>query len=475
MTDRARSKGRDVAGLLALGVSLGLLGLAAGWTLTLVAPPVGTPLIVVGDSMAPFVVGPTWAVRCGDCGWSFAVPVTTEAPPSTDRLVCGNCGGRDCVVDPAVRPASPLFEGRTEPRPHRGSLVTTMLPGEADGRPGASIKRIVGLPGERVSIVGGDVLINGRILIDRDGTRSDRTLPVHDDRFRPADPTRSPRWEPATDADRDALGLPTPGDDSGPAWRRSAEGWAVSPTTRDAVAALIYRQTVAFDTPLPRGTPVPILDVDPFNVGDGRTLNPVRDWWLMGRLAASGSGRVDVTCRHAEGTIRARWDVSSAAGGGSANATVCLTFGGPWAGETSTGPAIPVRSELAAGVAFAVGRCDGRAFLEIDGVEVARLSLGDRPWPLATNAAVPTEPVAIVAVGAVDVRLTDLVIERDVYELLPPPVTMFPRDADGAWTVGPDEVFVLGDNPARSWDSRQVGPVAAATLRRVISDPPAEP
>ena len=69
-----------------------------------------------------------------------------------------------------------------------------------------------------------------------------------------------------------------------------------------------------------------------------------------------------------------------------------------------------------------------------------------------------------MAIGArsLDIWLNDLTLYRDIYHsthavgTLPPPAAQ--------WQLGPDEYFLLGDNPPISRDSRQWGPVPGRLL-----------
>lgn len=59
-------------------------------------------------------------------------------------------------------------------QPERGDVVALYFPGETDNR---LIKRIVGLPGEKIAIADGQVFINGQLLTENYLTASLKTNP----------------------------------------------------------------------------------------------------------------------------------------------------------------------------------------------------------------------------------------------------------------------------------------------------------
>ena len=88
-------------------------------------------------------------------------------------------------------------------RPKRWEVAVFHYPGEPSQ---AYVKRVVGLPGESIRIVDGDVYIDGRIARKTlDEQRAMRIL-VYDSRYQPRDSGRFPRW-----VFRSGLGIPVAG------------------------------------------------------------------------------------------------------------------------------------------------------------------------------------------------------------------------------------------------------------------------
>lgn len=152
--------------------------------------------IVPTGSMAPTLLGRHLELTCPKCAFRFDVGVDVDDEAGAPALVCPNCGEHDFDQPPgAVRGGDRvlvqkfLYEFRA---PRRWEVSVFQYPGDPSQ---AYVKRVVGLPGESVQIVGGDVWVNGRparkTLQDVRATR----ILTHDARFEAADSSRNPRWE----------------------------------------------------------------------------------------------------------------------------------------------------------------------------------------------------------------------------------------------------------------------------------------
>ncbi len=103
--------------------------------------------------MAPAVVGQHWSTNCLDCGCPFRFDQSTELPANR-TIVCPNCGYAKMTRGDAMA-------GWSRPRDRRSQSIVRSLgycgfPHAKDTA--AGIKRIVGLPGERLEIRGGELL-----------------------------------------------------------------------------------------------------------------------------------------------------------------------------------------------------------------------------------------------------------------------------------------------------------------------------
>jgi len=121
------------------------------------------PVAVSGSSMAPTLRGPHQEFHCNDCGKEFVVGLDELIYDTV--TVCPGCGRRSATsVDRAIRPGDRLIVDRTAftfRPPRRWEVVVFRAPEDASE---LCVKRIVGLPGESVSFVDGDVWIDGRAV-----------------------------------------------------------------------------------------------------------------------------------------------------------------------------------------------------------------------------------------------------------------------------------------------------------------------
>lgn len=256
----------------------------------------------------------------------------------------------------------------------------------ADGTP--VIKRIAGLPGERMAITAGDLAVADRIVLKEPGQLA-------------------------------AMG------------RRVARGDGESPDDGG------HWHAPATD----------ILDDEPLATGGGSQLFPVRD----GGVAAV----VKVQRRPDDDGPQVRARV------GRTVMTWRLRAAGRYAFVAGRLDAhvVAVAWRLPAGDA---DPCPERSCLPVGPPD--RWSLA-RPWPdddgndraPALAVSIEPAPAAAHAGGSIERAWR----WRDVHHRAAP-------DGRSAWSVGPNEVFVLGDFPAGSRDSRHWGPLPAGALRQRI-------
>ena len=175
------------------------------------------------------------------------------------------------------RRASTTPGGRTA-----GRSPSSSFPGEPSQ---AYVKRVVGLPGESIQILGGDVYIDGRIA--RKSLREQRAMriPVFDNNFVPRDADRNPRWVARR---------------GGPD-RHLPSGWRARGTSfvheSDVPGDLRRADGLARLSPLGPGSREigPVRDFNVYNGGDLRGENPVADLMLEARIAVAARrpGRPD--------------------------------------------------------------------------------------------------------------------------------------------------------------------------------------
>ncbi len=165
-------------------------------------------------SMAPSLLGFHKRVVCPSCQFEFAygVPWNRELDSGlpeeangqdmagsvpTDPLmcVCPNCGQNRINIAHVPRNQGDQLlvhkHAYTVRRPQRWDVAVFRNPYETTQ---AYVKRIAGLPGETMTIFGGDVYADG--ILCRKDIEAQRALRliVYDDRSRPTDETWQPRW-----------------------------------------------------------------------------------------------------------------------------------------------------------------------------------------------------------------------------------------------------------------------------------------
>ncbi|NDC62535.1 MAG: hypothetical protein EBZ59_00770 [Planctomycetia bacterium] len=313
-----------------------------------------------------------------------------------------------------------------------------------DGTP--AVKRLVGLPGERVSIDDGDVLVDGERTPSPPGTLAGSAVAVA---AAPGGGTGGASgWTGDT-----------------PAWRRTATGqWAWGPADR-AIGWLRYRHRVGDagggrDAAC-RQVDSPILDDAPFAPEERRRLLPLRDFGLAAVIrpedgATAGSVRLlmRVGDEHGARTVAAPIDgrrrLACVAGRLDRHLVAAA-----WVLPMATEPAAVPRSSLPP-------------------LPPGRWSIAE-PWPPvpADDAAFPlpildlgveVTPFPDNARGRDATRLTveRLVVWRDILHLPP-------ADGTAAWTLGDRDLFLLGDFPPGSRDCRHWGPLDVGCLRHRVA------
>lgn len=154
---RSRPRKNTLARLLsaAVAAAVAILVLRTWYVEGLVVP-----LRIVGGSMAETLYGAHRQITCSACGHHFRCDAARESP---DRIACAACGSPCLNVRqlPVIGGDRVLVQKAAFCRkPRRWELVAF----RRNGHPGTlAVKRVVGLPGERIEIRSGDVYIDGHV------------------------------------------------------------------------------------------------------------------------------------------------------------------------------------------------------------------------------------------------------------------------------------------------------------------------
>jgi signal peptidase I len=456
-------------------------------------------------SMAPTLPGFHKRVTCPDCRYEFAVGVaddeelaqtaehhgedakgTSSPPPKSETAVCPNCGlggidlrnvSRNQGDQLLVYKNAYLFRD-----PRRWEVVVFRNP---DRSVQAYVKRVVGLPGETVEVIDGDVWIDGkRIRKNLQEQRAVR-IPVFDQQFAPQSGDGwQPRWVPEENG---GWTLADGGFDiaqgSG-AGSHSAQHWvayrhwvreggqhrtavkippeiaaidfsfpALYPLRYDAQRQELSHVGVLSDADRQRILPTfsepafgrlvnrlaeeshlsPIIDDYGYNRRrDTRRPVAVRDLMVAFTLSLKGgNGRFFTELTDGHRRFRFTLDV------GTRDVSVGI------AGKGSPISRARLKAEaLTKPLLVEMSLFDRQLLVAVDGHRVFK--------PIELNAVprdtpAPRKPVRFGA-SALDARVTELRLYRDIYYTK--------KGRETKWTVGKGEYFVLGDNSPISADSR---------------------
>lgn len=386
------------------------------------------PVRIGGSSMAPALLGPHYELVCSDCRFTF--PCDANAPAVPDRIVCPNCGHRYVPVsNDQLRPGQrvvidrwPLWLGRLK----RWQLVAFQ---DEQGHP--VVKRLVGMPGERISIRDGDLMVDGRLEQKSLDQLRQQAVLVHDSRHRPRTTHGlAERWRP---------------DDAESGWTVRDDDYLFAPLdTADEELNetsleltdfdwLTYHNWRCYESPQDREEEYPVTDHYGYNQGLSRNVHQVHDLWLRCHVASvPGDGALALRGETSRGSFL--WVINARA----ANSTLKV------AGETvANGPFDRPSEHLVLDAAIV----DGQVIVAANQRGLFRHQL---PQPIESESS-PVSPFRVGAYGG-RWRITHLLVYRDLHFL-------DPYGQTGNWEMperlGPAEYLLLGDNCPVSVDSRQ--------------------
>ncbi len=423
--------------------------------------------VKVGDTFQCPNDGTRWVGEAGDFSTHRVVK-----PEYTYRLLCPICWFvfTEVVTERNKTNGHKILVNKFDYRvrePRRWDVIVFEFNRETN-----YIKRLIGLPGEKVFIQGGDVYINGRIArkSGRPEVREALWTKVHDldvperDYRRPHLGLWSTPWKEAIPA---SGGLP-PGSWTKPDGKSLPLRWTVNTSREGAgkVAVLRYqrplRNYIHYDA-LHYGISVPWDRLE--EVGDKKVAFTVK-------LAAGARGWIGVEARDAAFTFQLRIPVGDP--DPACPATLRRLPSDPNPDRPSVDRA-PVPEDQggfsrAAAVAVKPGsvtrvefeNADDRVAVSIDGVEVADLTIEYKSDSVLPRDA--TENTLLLLAGdGVDGHLESIQVFRDVFYTSSGGLGQFAvnkdREISLAAEKGRREYFACGDNSPASSDGRYWGSV----------------
>ena len=406
---------RRPASLLVWIVPALLVLVGAFWIFRSKAP---TAIAIAGHSMTPTLWGESVEIPCQDCGY----PLRCSSPLDAATITCPNCGHAANPVSEAVKRASdlvqvtPLASGQ---QPSRWDLVAFRRPDQLaeQGESEYGVKRVVGLPGESISIRGGELFVDGELLKKSWGLFRQLRVEVHDRGYRPASPGGGiSAWLPD----------------------HPLTGWATFPRFRfqPGPTAMLERLVLERHPAIPQlvtppGHPLKgIVDYYPANQGIARPrLHQVRDLMIEAQVAAAAPAQFTLEIGRGETTYRATLDLDEQLVLLHAGSTLLASH--------------PITSSDRSSWKVGLALFDGELVLS-DDKGICQVSVG-------MDMGDESRATIMVAARAGEVEIEQLRVWRDVHWL-------DPNLTDETWSVSrklaEDEFFLLGDNAPVSKDSR---------------------
>ncbi len=382
---------------------------------------------VDGGSMAPTLLARHLAVDCPTCSYRFAAGIENQATDGRPAN-CPLCGSGEAILEIANQraPDTVLVDKTTFlfRAPRRWEVVSLRAPHEA-GK--LCVKRVVGLPGEHISIRDGDVYVAGQIVRKTLDQQRATAIPIYDDRYRRPENSGPASWQSTAQS----------------GWRTEPEGYSWHPPAESTqevapgsfpAAALVYHHWRR-DGANHDWRESPIDDSYGYNQTlPIRELHNVRDLLLSFRMRSSDRGQLFL--RASDGVQEL---VATLSDSGEAS---LACDGQPVAGGALRSPL----GRAAHLVEFSL--IDRACMLAIDGEVVIDYPLAAR----RTDGDGMSTPLAIAAAGG-PLDISELCICRDLY-YVDVPAELSATPAGGEYVLADDEFFVLSENSPLGADSR---------------------
>ncbi len=401
--------------------------------------------VVPTGSMAPTLLGWHRELVCPSCRAFFVVGIEDEG--QTGEAICPNCGKRGLDDTPSIECGGDrvlvekfIYQFR---RPRRWEVAVFHYPGEPSQ---AYVKRVVGLPGELIRIIRGDVFVNGQIARKSLAEIRAMRMLVHDSRFEAQDAARYPRWQFRSEA------LAGNGESL---WQREGSRFVhreQAPSTALADDWLSYKH---WDSG--HGSYGRVSDFHGYNGNEQRQLNDIRDLGVEARIAV-GASVESISLALQSGGDRFVLRVPTRESG-----AVELSRNGQRV--PISGVVHPFAEKIAGqrSIVLEAAVMDGRFQAAVDGRLLFEPFDYDDPVYSGPES---TSPVELGVRGGA-AHVDEIGVYRDIYYTSV--LANTPRQAHGVRSgvkLGDDEFFVLGDNSAVSNDSRfwSEGPVVRGSM-----------
>ncbi len=388
------------------------------------------PLRVASSSMAPSLLGPNAQKQCPHCLEQLIIDATRGVP---DTAICYNCGNRlDSFRDARLRSGSRIIIDRWTARCSGAQRYDIVAFTTTEPKRKWVTKRIVGLPGETISIVDGDIWVNGHCAQKNVAQFVDSAIEVHVGRDIPPDVTRPsliPRWKESRWNTVDKRWI----------WTASSQVQStVAEPSAEGLDWLDYHHRCSPQVVIAPKLTGHILDEYAYNQSDSRPLHDVQDFACTATIRVRGTGRIVIQLQTPAGRVQARLGTDS-------RPKLSLNEQEIYNQDSNPTP-IKLRKKLR----LLIGYWDQQVVFRLGDSLEFRYPITPRPEPPATDRmSVEAAYFSIGTQGNESVSMSDWTLWRDLHYYAD-----LASGTNARFTLTDDQYVLLGDNTARSTDAR---------------------
>lgn len=366
--------------------------------------------------MAPHLYGAHVTLDCEACGFQ----ATMRGDRPIENPLCPNCGAANSPGRLKRHPAPVVKVRELDQAPERWKVYAFFVQHAAAAKR-VTVKRLVGMPGEELTISEGDLWVDGSRVVKNWNQQRQLAVMVRDFQFLPPGPsgTPLPPWE--------TIGQP---DD----WSITASEIRHQPTgSTGQFARLEYVNWAGYHTGQSRFEPTPVMDAQPFDPLEAGSLTPVADLLLEAELDS------------VDADFRLEWRLFSeplSIEFRASEQTLRIRAGEETVHESHWIP--PPRGSVIGCSTF-----DRSVTVAINEKPLVQVPIRLTP---TTDRDRLSRPLALEG-GKGKLILKGMKLYRDVY-YCDRSETKGTEGGGKRYRLGADEYFFLGDNPAESIDSR---------------------